>query len=274
MPRSSSAPGAAPTPPAAGTAARPRSAGSLQVLGDVVADAGPVADRRRRGPRLTRAYAAATSGASRVHQAQPAGQQLRTDGGELAVPDVERASSSSARPGSPRPARPRRAACFSSAFRCRSTRSWSARTPASRGARSTSRSSRKRRRPSGSPFTRARSSGANSTVRSWPSTSRGRGSGERFSRARFARPGTISSSTRRATLRRARSAPGPPRGSRRRGPAARRSRPGGWPGSRRTRRPRPGSSCPPVRPDQGRHPGLQRQLELRRRSGSRSATGG
>ncbi len=52
-----------------------------------------------------------------------------------------------------------------------------------------------RRRPSGSPLTRERSSGANSTVRSSPSTSRGRETGDRFTRARLADPGTISSST-------------------------------------------------------------------------------
>lgn len=59
-----------------------------------------------------------------------------------------------------------------------------------------------RRRSDGSPLTSARSSGANSTVRNRPRASRGRGTGERFTLARLARPGLISISTsaRRSSL--------------------------------------------------------------------------
>ena len=92
--------------------------------------------------------------------------------------------------------------------------------PGRAGARATRRSSRYRRRCSGSPLTRDRSSGANSTVRSTPRTWRGRDTGERFSLARFARPGLISISTRlsrsaevTAPRRMARSAPWRTRGA-------------------------------------------------------------
>lgn len=56
-------------------------------------------------------------------------------------------------------------------------------------------SSRKRRRSPGSPFTSARSSGANSTVRTIPSTSRGLTCEDLLILALFARPGLSSSST-------------------------------------------------------------------------------
>ena len=57
------------------------------------------------------------------------------------------------------------------------------------------RSSRNRRRSLGSPLTTARSSGAKTTVRSTPISSRGRFSGDRLSRARLAWPGVISTSS-------------------------------------------------------------------------------
>src|SRR3954471_10773886 len=64
-----------------------------------------------------------------------------------------------------------------------------------RGERAVISSSRKRRRSPGSPFTSARSSGANSTVRTIPSTSRGLTCEDLLIRARFALPGLSSSST-------------------------------------------------------------------------------
>src|ERR1051325_6795953 len=64
-----------------------------------------------------------------------------------------------------------------------------------RGERAVISSSRKRRRSPGSPLISARSSGANSTVRTMPSTSRGLTCEDLLMRARLAFPGFSSSST-------------------------------------------------------------------------------
>ena len=93
------------------------------------------------------------------------------------------------------------------------------------------------------------------------------GPGERLMRARFARPGLISTSTRVGRSSRTTADPDDRALGALRGPAARRRRPGGCSGSRRSRSPRRGWSCPgrcgPTSDGDAR---VERELDRRRRT--------
>ena len=91
-------------------------------------------------------------------------------------------------------------AVFNSRPRCLSTRSYRPARRPSVGCVGTIRSSRNRRHNSKSPRTIARSSGANTTARTTPRTSRTRANAVPLTRPRFARPGVISTSTRISRL--------------------------------------------------------------------------